>query len=239
VIRPDSRRPDELRPVRISTGFQEFAEGSALIEMGRTRVLCSASVEDKVPLFRKGSGEGWITAEYSLLPRATLVRTIRESVQGRLGGRTQEIQRVIGRSLRAVFDLAALKERTIWVDCDVLQADGGTRTASITGAYVATVLAARHLIEQGYIEEDPFLDRLAATSVGIVDDQPLLDLCYEEDFASEVDLNVAMTGSGCIVEIQGTAEARPFSLERLDELLSLARGGIEQLFAAQEEALAR
>lgn len=235
--RPDGRAPDALRPAAIETGYQSYAEGSALIEIGNTRVLCSASAEDNVPPFRKGTGLGWITAEYSLLPRSTLVRTSRESSRGRPSGRTHEIQRTIGRTLRAVVDLAALGERTIWIDSDVLQADGGTRSAAITGAYVALALALRRLSEEGYIESDPLTGQVAAVSVGLVGGEPRLDLDYREDSSSEVDLNVAMTGDGRLVEIQGTAESRPFSRGELESLLDLARSGIEKLMSIQTEAL--
>jgi len=232
----DGRAKDELRPVRIVPGFQSFAEGSALIEMGKTWVLCAVSVEDRVPNFLKGEGRGWITAEYSMLPRSTTTRTPRES-QGRLGGRTHEIQRLVGRSLRAVTNLEALGDRTLTVDCDVLQADGGTRTAAITGAYVALVQAIDTLIERGLLTASPIVSAVAATSVGIVAGDVLLDLCYDEDFGAEVDFNAVMTSQGEFVEIQGTAEGKPFARETVDVLLSLAERGIEQLFAAQQAAI--
>ncbi|MBV8600711.1 MAG: ribonuclease PH [Candidatus Eremiobacteraeota bacterium] len=234
AARIDGRRPDELRPVRIEPNYLEFAEGSALITVGRTRVLCAATLEDRVPPWMKGRGSGWITAEYAMLPRSTQERTPRESVKGGPGGRTHEIQRLIGRALRAVTDLEALGERTLWIDCDVLQADGGTRTAAITGAYVAVALALhRHLGGS----RRPLTAQLAATSVGVVDGTLLLDLAYSEDSAAEVDMNVAMTDRGELVEVQGTAEAHPFSRARLDEMLDLAAGGIAQLFAAQSAAI--
>jgi ribonuclease PH len=222
--------------VRIIPGFQAFAEGSALIEQGKTRVICAASVEDRVPNFLRGEGKGWITAEYSMLPRSTITRTPRES-QGRVGGRTHEIQRLIGRALRAVTDLEALGMRTLTVDCDVLQADGGTRTAAITGSYVALVQAIDTLMERGLLPSSPIRSAVAATSAGIVAGDPLLDLCYDEDFCAEVDFNVVMTSQGDFVEIQGAAEARPFSKETIDILLSLAERGIEKLFAAQKAAI--
>ena len=235
--RADSRAWDQLRPVKITPGFQSFAEGSALIELGKTHVLCSVSVEDRVPLFLRGGGTGWITAEYAMLPRATVTRTPRDSTKGRVGGRNQEIQRLIGRSLRAIADLDALGERTFIVDCDVLQADGGTRTAAITGAYVALYQAMRNLANMGVLSSVPLNSAVAATSVGIVHTYMLLDLCYDEDSNAEVDFNVVMTGQGKFVEVQGTAETRPFSRENLDSLLSLAENGIRQLFEVQENAL--
>lgn len=235
--RADGRAYDEMRPIRITPGYQSFAEGSALIEIGKTRVLCSVSVEERVPAFLRGGGSGWITAEYAMLPRSTVTRTPRDSAMGRIGGRNQEIQRLIGRSLRAVTDLAALGERTLVVDCDVLQADGGTRTAAITGAYVALYQAIQTLANMGIISSIPLKTAVAATSVGIVHGYMMLDLCYDEDCNAAVDFNVAMTGKGEFVEIQGTAEAKPFSKETVDLLLSLAEKGIKQLFKIQEEAL--
>jgi len=234
--RLDGRADDELRPVRIIPGFQAYAEGSALIELGNTKVICALSVEDRVPAFLKGEGRGWITAEYSMLPRSTITRTPRES-GGRAGGRSHEIQRLIGRSLRAVTDLEALKEKTLTVDCDVLQADGGTRTAAITGSYVALVQAIDALVQKGVLGSNPIKSAVAATSVGIVAGEPLLDLCYDEDFWAEVDFNVVMTSQGDFVEVQGTAETSPFSKETIDAMLSLAQRGIEKLFAAQQAAL--
>jgi len=233
--RADKRAWDELRPVKIIPGFQNFAEGSALIELGQTRVLCSVSVEERVPAFLKGEGGGWITAEYAMLPRATVTRTPRDA--GRTGGRSQEIQRLIGRSLRAVTDLAALGERTLIVDCDVIQADGGTRTAAITGSYVALYQALQTLANMGVLSAIPLKSAVAATSVGIVHSYMLLDLCYDEDFNAAVDFNVVMTSQGEFVEIQGTAETKPFSKETIDSLLSLAGKGIKQLFQTQQAAL--
>lgn len=235
--RADGRAYDELRPVRIIPGYQSFAEGSALIELGKTLVLCSVSVDEKVPPFLRGGGSGWITAEYAMLPRATVTRTPRDSSLGRITGRNQEIQRLIGRSLRAITDLSALGERTLTVDCDVLQADGGTRTAAITGAYVALYQAMQTLSNMGIISSIPLKTAVAATSVGIVHSYMMLDLCYDEDCSAAVDFNVAMTGQGEFVEIQGTAEAKPFSKETVDALLSLAEQGIRQLFQVQKEAL--
>ncbi len=236
-MRPDGRKDNELRPVRITRGFIKSAEGSVLIELGNTRVICTASVEEKVPPFLKDQKKGWLTAEYSMLPRATPTRTIRESTQGRIGGRTHEIQRLIGRSLRAIIDLEAIGERTLWIDCDVIQADGGTRTASITGAYIALVDAVRYMIKNGIIEKNPIKDYLAAVSVGIVNGSPRLDLCYEEDSIAEVDMNVVMTGSGEFVEVQGTAEGKPFKKEVLDNLIKLAETGILRLINIQKELL--
>ena len=235
--RADGRAFDELRPVRIIPGYQSFAEGSALIELGKTQVLCSVSVEERVPPFLRGGGSGWITAEYAMLPRATVTRTPRDSSLGRIAGRNQEIQRLIGRSLRAVTDLTALGERTLVVDCDVLQADGGTRTAAITGAYVALYQAMKTLANMGIISSIPLKTAVAATSVGILHSYMMLDLCYDEDRNAGVDFNVAMTGKGEFVEIQGTAEAKPFSKETIDSLLALAEKGINQLFQVQKEVL--
>ncbi|MDP2931312.1 MAG: ribonuclease PH [Chloroflexota bacterium] len=236
--RADGRAWDELRPVKISLGFQSFAEGSALIELGKTRVLCSVSMEDRVPSFLKGSGGGWVTAEYAMLPRATVTRTPRDSAMGRVAGRNQEIQRLIGRSLRAVTDLSALGERTLIVDCDVLQADGGTRVAAITGAYVALYQALQTLANMGVIHSIPLKTAVAASSVGIVHGNVLLDLCYDEDSGAEVDFNVVMTSRGEFVEVQGTAENKPFTKDNIDHLLGIAQKGIEQLFQAQQAALA-
>jgi ribonuclease PH len=238
-MRVDGRAPDQLRPVRIETGYLLTAEGSALIELGNTRVLCAATVEEAVPQFLRGTGRGWVTAEYAMLPRATLTRTPREVTKGRQSGRTLEIQRLIGRSLRSVVNLELLGERSILVDCDVIQADGGTRTAAITGAYVALALAVGQLVRFGAISADPMLDSVAATSVGIVDGGPVLDLCYEEDSRAEVDMNVVMTGGGKFVEVQATAERSPFDEGQLAQLIELARRGIAQLAAAQREALGR
>ena len=235
--RADGRGHDELRPVKITPGYQSFAEGSALIELGKTRVLCSVSMDNKVPPFLKGSGSGWITAEYAMLPRATVTRTQRESSPGRVSGRNQEIQRLIGRSLRAVSDLSALGERTLIVDCDVLQADGGTRTAAITGAYVALYQAMRNLANMGVLSSIPMKTAVAATSVGLVQSYLMLDLCYDEDCNASVDFNVAMTDKGEFVEIQGTAESKPFARDTVDRILSLAEKGIKELFHLQRQAL--
>jgi ribonuclease PH len=237
VKRVDGRAYDGLRSIKITTGYQSFAEGSALIEMGKTHVLCSVSVEERVPNFLKGSGTGWITAEYSMLPRATVSRTPRDSSVGRVTGRNQEIQRLIGRSLRAVTDLSALGERTLIVDCDVIQADGGTRTAAITGAYVALHQALETMANMGVISSVPLKSAVAATSVGIVHGYMMLDLCYDEDSNAAVDFNVVMTSKGEFVEIQGTAEGKPFSRESIDDLLSMAEKGIQRLFQIQQEAL--
>ncbi len=236
-MRTDNRQPTELRPVTITTGYLLTAEGSAIIEIGNTRVLCAASVEDSVPSFLRGSGKGWVTAEYSMLPRATATRTAREVNRGKPSGRTLEIQRLIGRSLRSIVDPAALGERTIILDCDVLQADGGTRTAAITGAFVSLSLAIRQLLQFGVLKKTPIRDSVAATSVGILQGEPLLDLCYEEDSRADVDMNVVMTGGGRFVELQATAEQTPFDDGRLLELIDIARGGIHQLTAAQKKAL--
>jgi ribonuclease PH len=235
--RADGRAWDELRPIKISPGFQSFAEGSALIELGKTQVLCSVSVEERVPGFLRGGGGGWITAEYSMLPRATVTRSPRDSSLGRVAGRSQEIQRLIGRSLRAVADLPALGERTLVVDCDVLQADGGTRTAAITGSYVALYQAMQTLVNMGVISSIPLKSAVAATSVGITHSYKLLDLCYDEDYNAEVDFNVVMTKQGEFVEVQGTAEGKPFTRETIDSLLSLAEKGIKELFQIQQAAL--
>lgn len=235
--RADGRAYDELRPVRIIPGYQSFAEGSALIELGKTRVLCAVSMDNKVPPFLKGSGSGWITAEYAMLPRATVTRTMRDSSQGRVSGRNQEIQRLIGRSLRAVSDLNALGERTLMVDCDVIQADGGTRTAAITGAYVALYQAMRNLANMGILSSIPLKAAVAATSVGVVQSYLMLDLCYDEDFSAAADFNVAMTDKGEFVEVQGTAESRPFTKDTIDRILALAEKGITELFRVQREAL--
>jgi ribonuclease PH len=236
-MRTDNRRPDQMRPVRITTNYLMTAEGSALIEVGYTRVLCAASVEETVPQFLRGSGRGWVTAEYSMLPRATATRTPREVSKGRQSGRTLEIQRLIGRSLRSVVDTAALGDRTVVVDCDVLQADGGTRTASITGAYVALVLALQKMVKYGTLKSLPITHPVAATSVGILRGEPLLDLCYEEDSSAEVDMNLVMTGSGRFVELQATAEKTPFDDRQLEQMVGLARTGIADLFEIQKAAL--
>ena len=235
--RADGRAWDELRPINIIPGFQSFAEGSAMIELGKTRILCSVTVENKVPNFIREIGGGWITAEYAMLPRSTVTRTNRDSKTGRVSGRNQEIQRLIGRSLRAVANLTALGERTFIVDCDVIQADGGTRTAAITGAYVALYQAMQKLTNIGIYPNIPLRSAVAATSVGIVNSYTLLDLCYDEDHRAEVDFNSVMTSKGEFVEIQGSAESKPFSKETIDTILSLSRKGIEQLFQIQQSTI--
>ncbi|MFJ9291418.1 ribonuclease PH [Bacillus halotolerans] len=237
-MRHDGRQHDELRPITFDLDFISHPEGSVLITAGNTKVICNASVEDRVPPFLRGGGKGWITAEYSMLPRATNQRTIRESSKGKISGRTMEIQRLIGRALRAVVDLEKLGERTIWIDCDVIQADGGTRTASITGAFLAMAIAVGKLLKAGTIKTNPLTDYLAAISVGIDKEQGiLLDLNYEEDSAAEVDMNVIMTGSGRFVELQGTGEEATFSREDLNGLLGLAKKGIQELIDKQKEVL--
>jgi len=223
----------DLRPTRLTPGYLVHAEGSVLIEVGRTRVICSASVEDRVPPFLRNTGKGWVTAEYGMLPRATSTRTQREATAGKVGGRTQEIQRLIGRSLRSVARLTELGERTIWVDCDVLQADGGTRTASITGGFVAMVLAMQRMREAGQIKAIPVQDYVAATSVGVVGGIPMLDLAYEEDSKADVDMNIVKTGDGRFIEVQGTAEGAPFERQALDDLMALGDKGIRELVALQ------
>ncbi|MEW6727187.1 MAG: ribonuclease PH [Bacillota bacterium] len=233
----DGREAAEMRPVKITRHYNKYAEGSVLVEMGGTRVICTATVDDKVPPFLKGQGKGWVTAEYGMIPRATEVRVAREASKGKQGGRTLEIQRLIGRSLRAVVDLEALGERTIIIDCDVIQADGGTRTASITGSFVALADACHALVSSGVIPKMPVKDFVAAISVGIVDGQPVLDLAYAEDSAAEVDMNVVMTGEGRFVELQGTGEEATFSREEVDQLLALAEKGISDLIKYQREVL--
>ncbi|MFN2587709.1 MAG: ribonuclease PH [Actinomycetota bacterium] len=235
--RIDGRAPDELRPVAMQLGFMPYAEGSCLVEMGETKVICTATVEQSVPRWMQGRGKGWVTAEYSMLPRATTERVPREVNKGRPSGRTQEIQRLIGRSLRAVTDMDVLGERTVWLDCDVLRADGGTRTASITGAFVALAEAFRWLEEQELVASSPVVDSVSAISVGIVDGTPCLDLNYAEDSTAQVDMNVVMTGGGRIVEVQGTAEQGAFDRSELDRLLDLATSGIAELTARQQRAL--
>jgi ribonuclease PH len=237
MTRADERRPDQLRPVTIEPNFLKYAEGSALISIGNTRVLCAATIEEKVPQWMKGRGLGWVTAEYSMLPRATQERTQREASRGKVGGRTHEIQRIIGRALRAVTDMAKLGERTVWLDCDVIQADGGTRTAAVTGAWVALALALLKVENPANRSRWPLAGQIAATSVGIIAGTPLLDLPYEEDSRAEVDMNVFMTDAGKLVEIQGTAEASPFSRAELDTLLGLAERGIGALLAKQRETV--
>jgi ribonuclease PH len=236
-LRSDGRRPEELRPLNIQAGFLDHAEGSALITVGKTIVLCAVSIEDRQPGFLRGTTSGWITAEYAMLPRSTHTRSQRESVQGRIGGRTHEIQRLIGRSLRAIANLDVLGERTFAIDCDVIQADGGTRTASITGAYVALIQAMQRLVDEGVYSSLPLRCPVAATSVGIVDGRALLDLCYEEDSRAEVDFNVVMTGERKFVEVQGTAEHGTFDKESMDDILALAQKGIEESFEAQRRVL--
>ncbi|MDA8444621.1 ribonuclease PH [Paracidovorax valerianellae] len=235
--RPGGRAADQLRPVRITRRYTMHAEGSVLIEFGNTKVLCTASVEERVPPHKRGSGEGWVTAEYGMLPRSTHTRSDREAARGKQNGRTQEIQRLIGRSLRAVFDLKRLGERTLQLDCDVIQADGGTRTAAITGAWVAAQDAVTHLIKTGKLAESPITAPLAAISVGIVDGMPLLDLEYVEDVACDTDMNVVMTGAGHFVEVQGTAEGVAFTRQEMDRLLSLAEKGVAELVALQQKVL--
>lgn len=239
MSRPNNRLDNEMRPVQMIPGFVKNPDGSVLMQCGDTIVLCSAMVEEKVPPFLKGKGTGWVTAEYSMLPASTETRTQREASKGKVTGRTSEIQRLIGRSLRAVVDMKALGERTVWIDCDVLQADGGTRTASITGSFVALYLALEKLKEQGIIAEIPITDYVAAISVGIVDGIPILDLEYVEDSRAEVDMNVVMTGQGEFVEIQGTAEGKPFSRQEMDQLLLLAEKGIRELIELQTKTTAK
>ncbi len=237
MVRVDGRANDQMRPVTFSRNWLDHAEGSVLVEFGRTRVLCAASVVDGVPRWRKGSGRGWVTAEYAMLPRATNTRNDRESVKGRLGGRTQEISRLVGRALRACVDHKALGENTIHIDCDVLQADGGTRTAAITGAYVALFDAVRWLRENGNLAGDPLVRSVSAVSVGVIDGEPRLDLCYEEDVRAGTDMNVVMTGEGAFVEVQGTAEGEPLHRTEIDALLELATAGCATLGALQQAAL--
>ncbi|ABB13662.1 MULTISPECIES: ribonuclease PH [Carboxydothermus] len=236
-MRIDGREKDQLRTVKITTNYIKHAEGSVLIEMGDTRVVCTATVEDKVPPFAKGEGKGWITAEYGMLPRSTETRNVREATKGRQSGRTLEIQRLIGRALRGVVDLKALGERTLWIDCDVIQADGGTRTAAITGSFVALALALNKLVEEGILPVIPLKDFVAAVSVGIVDGEEILDLNFEEDSKALVDMNVVMTGSNRFVEVQGTGEEATFSMEELQRLLTLAQKGIRELIELQKQAL--
>ncbi len=235
--RSDGRAVDQIRPVRITRNYTKYAEGSVLIEMGDTKVICTATVDDKVPPFMKGEGKGWVTAEYAMLPRSAPVRIIRESTKGKVGGRTYEIQRLVGRALRSVVDLEALGERTIIIDCDVIQADGGTRTASITGSFVALIDALAVLLENEAIERIPVTEYLAAVSVGKVNGEILLDLAYDEDSLAEVDMNVVMTETGKFVEVQGTAEGAPFTRAELDAFIDLARKGIGELIAVQKQAL--
>jgi ribonuclease PH len=233
------RRWDQLRPVKITREVMKNAEGSALIEMGDTKILCTATVEESVPPFLRDSGTGWVTTEYAMLPRSTKERIRRDGVRGKIGGRSHEIQRIIGRVLRAVVDFQKLGERSITIDCDVIQADGGTRTASITGGFVALSEACSYLVRRRFVEENPINDYIAAVSVGVVNDELVLDLDYEQDSAAEVDMNIAMTGAGLLVEVQGTAEEKPFSKNRLTELVKLAETGIQQLIKKQKEVLSK
>jgi len=235
MTRNDGRTPSDPRPTTITPGYLAHAEGSVLIEVGRTKVICTASIEDRVPPFLRNTGKGWVTAEYGMLPRATSTRTQRESSAGKVGGRTQEIQRLIGRSLRSITKLTDIGERTIWIDCDVIQADGGTRTASITGGFVALVLALQRMREMAQIRDMPIVDYVAATSVGIVDGAALLDLAYDEDSRAEVDMNFVKTGDGRFIELQGTAEGLPFDRRALDALMGLADDGIKKLIEKQRE----
>jgi ribonuclease PH len=237
-MRQDGRKNKQLRPILITPGYLKHADGSVLIAMGDTRVICTAKLEEKVPGFLRGAGKGWITAEYGMLPGSSQVRIARESARGRVGGRTHEIQRLIGRSLRAIADLTLLGEKTVWIDCDVIQADGGTRTASITGAYVALAEAARRWHKQGVVPKNPVRDSVAAVSVGIVGGKALLDLTYEEDSRAEVDMNFVMTGTGKFIEVQGTAESAPFTQKKLDQMAELAKQGIKELLNAQKKILA-
>ena len=237
MIRLDGRAMDELRPVKITRGYIKYAEGSCLIEIGDTKVICTASIEEKVPSFLKGSNSGWVTAEYGMLPRSCETRAPREAAKGVLGGRTQEIQRLVGRSIRSIVDLVALGERTIWLDCDVIQADGGTRTASVTGAFVAFCEAAGYLKKQGMIKKIPISDVLAAVSVGVVENEELLDLNYHEDSNAAVDMNFVMTGAKRFVEIQGTAERMPFTKNRLNKLMEIAEKGIDELITEVKTSL--
>jgi ribonuclease PH len=239
MTRLDGRAAGAPRPTRLTPDYLMHAEGSVLIEVGRTKVICTASIEDRVPPFLRGSGKGWVTAEYGMLPRATSTRTTREASAGKVGGRTQEIQRLIGRSLRAVTSLTELGERSVWVDCDVIQADGGTRTAAITGGFVALVLALERLREQGVVPRVPIKEYVAATSVGIVEGTPLLDLAYDEDSRADVDMNIVKTSGGRFIELQGTAETEPFDRAALDQLLALADTGLAMLFETQREVVGK
>ncbi|MDH3442563.1 MAG: ribonuclease PH [Deltaproteobacteria bacterium] len=236
-MRNDGRKPNQLRPLTITPGYIKTADGSVLIEMGDTKVICTAKLEDRVPPFLRNSGKGWITAEYGMLPGSSQVRIGRESSRGKVGGRTHEIQRLIGRSLRAIADLKSFGERTVWVDCDVIQADGGTRTASITGAYVALMEAVRRWLDRGVLNVDPVKDGVAAVSIGMVDGKILLDLCYEEDSRAEVDMNYVMTGSGKFIEVQGTAESAPFTKRQMERMAEMAQQGIKELLKAQKKVI--
>ena len=237
-MRSDGRRPKQLRPLTITPGYIKTADGSVLIEMGGTRVICTAKLEERVPPFLRNSGKGWITAEYGMLPGSSETRIGRESSRGRVGGRTHEIQRLIGRSLRTIADLRSLGEKTIWIDCDVIQADGGTRTASITGAYVALAEGVRKWLTRGLIGIDPIRDAVAAVSIGIVEGKILLDLCYEEDSKADVDMNFVMTGSGKFIEVQGTAEASPFTKKQMERMADIAQQGIKELLNMQKKVIA-
>jgi len=237
-MRSDGRRPKQLRPLTITPGYIKTADGSVLIEMGGTRVICTAKLEDRVPPFLRNSGKGWITAEYGMLPGSSETRIGRESSRGRVGGRTHEIQRLIGRSLRTIADLRSLGEKTIWIDCDVIQADGGTRTASITGAYVALAEGVRKWLTRGLIGIDPIRDAVAAVSIGIIEGKILLDLCYEEDSKADVDMNFVMTGSGKFIEVQGTAEASPFTKKQMERMADIAQQGIKELLNMQKKVIA-
>ena len=237
-MRTDGRKPKQLRPLRITPSYLKTADGSVLIEVGDTKVICTAKLEERVPQFLRNSGKGWITAEYGMLPGSSQARIGRESARGKIGGRTHEIQRLIGRSLRAIADLRKLGEKTIWIDCDVIQADGGTRTASITGAYVALVEAVRGWLGRGIIKEDPIKDAVAAVSIGIVEGKILLDLAYEEDSRADVDMNFVMTGSGKFIEVQGTAESNPFTNKQMGRMTDMAQQGIRELLKAQKQVLA-
>jgi ribonuclease PH len=237
-MRTDGRKNYELRELKIAPGYIKTADGSVLIEIGDTRVICTAKLEERVPAFLRNSGKGWITAEYGMLPGSSQQRIGRESSRGKVGGRTHEIQRLIGRSLRAIVDLKSLGERTVWIDCDVIQADGGTRTASITGAYVALVAAARGWLDRGIVNVDLIKDAVAAVSIGIVDGKVLLDLCYDEDSKAEVDMNFVMTGAGKFIEVQGTAESAPFTRKQMERMAEIAQGGIKELMKAQKKIIA-
>ena len=237
-MRTDGRKANQLRTLKITPSYIKTADGSVLIEMGDTRVICTAKLEERVPPFLRNSGKGWITAEYGMLPGSSQERIGRESSRGKVGGRTHEIQRLIGRSLRAVADLKSLGERTVWIDCDVIQADGGTRTASITGAYIALAEAARGWLQRGMIQVTPLKDSVAAVSIGIVDGKIFLDLCYEEDSKADVDMNFVMTGSGKFIEVQGTAESAPFSKKQMERMAEIAQGGIKELLKAQKKVIA-
>jgi ribonuclease PH len=237
-MRVDGRKPTQLRPLKITSGYIKTADGSVLIEMGDTKVICTVKLEERVPPFLRNSGKGWITAEYGMLPGSSQQRIGRESSRGRVGGRTHEIQRLIGRSLRSIADLRSLGERTIWIDCDVIQADGGTRTASITGAYVALMEGARNWRERGIINVDTIKDAVAAVSIGIVEGKVLLDLCYQEDSKADVDMNFVMTGSGKFIEVQGTAESSPFTKKQMERMAEIAQQGIKELLKAQKKAIA-